>query len=257
MKKFLLSFLALFFFLTPLAVDAKLDLGQARVEKAASTAGYDKADETSFAELIGTIIKGVLSFVGVIFMVLTVYAGFLWMTAQGEESKIEKAQGIIKSSVVGLVVMLGAYSITSFVVPMILDKTAGGNNSGGGSAGGEETILCCTVCPAQINANNNTCESSTVSTEAECMEKLGCDDNANDNVSKDCSVTPSPASQCGGTIKFVNCCTVTNKKGETRTTQTDETTCDNICNSQNGNVNVGGWECDFEEEVLESQCPQQ
>ena len=44
-----------------------------------------------------------------------VYAGYLWMTARGEEEKITKAQNIIKGTIIGLIVVMSAYAITYFV----------------------------------------------------------------------------------------------------------------------------------------------
>ena len=64
---------------------------------------------------IGAVIKGVLSLVGTIFLILTVYAGILWMTAQGEDTQIEKATKIIKASVIGLFITMSAYAITYFI----------------------------------------------------------------------------------------------------------------------------------------------
>ena len=114
--------LTLVSFQTILAVD----LGGSLAGQIATKAGYDKAtSETTFAENIGVIIKIVLSFVGVVFLALTVYAGYLWMTARGEEEQVKKAQKIITSAVIGLIITVGAYSITSFVVPQILEKTSG------------------------------------------------------------------------------------------------------------------------------------
>jgi hypothetical protein len=65
--------------------------------------------------VMGTVIAAALSLVGIIFLALMVYAGYLWMTARGEASQIEKAQEIIKSSLIGIAVVLGAYAITAFV----------------------------------------------------------------------------------------------------------------------------------------------
>jgi hypothetical protein len=66
-------------------------------------------------ELVGTVINTVLSFVGIIFLALMVYAGYLWLTARGEEAPIEKAKKIINSSIIGLVLTLGAYAITVLI----------------------------------------------------------------------------------------------------------------------------------------------
>ena len=64
---------------------------------------------------ISTVIKAVLSLVGTIFLALTIYAGILWMTAQGEEEKAKKARDIITMAVIGLVIIMSAYAITYFV----------------------------------------------------------------------------------------------------------------------------------------------
>ena len=71
--------------------------------------------EGDLPTMIGTIIKAVLSLVGLIFFVLTVYAGFLWMTARGEDEKISKSKEILKSSIAGLFIVVSAYAITYFV----------------------------------------------------------------------------------------------------------------------------------------------
>lgn len=102
-----------------------LDLGSGMAKNAAVQAGFDgNTNDTSLAENIGAIIKMLLSFTGVIFLVLTVYAGFLWMNARGDESKIEKSQSILRSAIIGLIITVGAYSITNFVVPRIVAQTA-------------------------------------------------------------------------------------------------------------------------------------
>lgn len=65
--------------------------------------------------LVAEIIRIVLSTVGIVFIVLIVYGGYMMVTAGGEEEKAKKAQGIIQKAVVGLVIILMAYSITLFV----------------------------------------------------------------------------------------------------------------------------------------------
>src|SRR3989338_4238278 len=64
--------------------------------------------------IITDIVKTLLSILGVIFLVLTVYAGFLWMTSAGDKTKVEKAQGIIKMAVIGLAIILMFFLIKLF-----------------------------------------------------------------------------------------------------------------------------------------------
>lgn len=107
-----------------------VDLGTNYTQQAAAKAGFDKnTSETTLSETIGTVIKAALSLVGTIFLALTVYAGFLWMTASGDESQIEKAQNIIRSSVIGLVIALSAYGVTTFVVGRVVEKTTNGTDA--------------------------------------------------------------------------------------------------------------------------------
>lgn len=71
--------------------------------------------------IIAQIIKIVLSTLGTVFLVLIVLSGYWLLTARGQEEKIEKAQKTIRSAVVGLMIVLMAYSITYFVTKKLLD----------------------------------------------------------------------------------------------------------------------------------------
>ena len=82
-------------------------------------AGFSESD--TLGTISGRAINVALSMVGLIFLILMVYSGFLWMTARGEEAQIEKAQKIIKGTVIGLVLVLSAYAIT-FLVANALNK---------------------------------------------------------------------------------------------------------------------------------------
>lgn len=88
----------------------------------ATTGGTPNSD---LATIIGSIISVVLGLLGVIFLLLTIYAGFLWMTAQGNEEQVQKATGILKNAIIGLIVTLAAYSIATFVVSQVSTATSG------------------------------------------------------------------------------------------------------------------------------------
>lgn len=129
MKKYLFPCIIILAFVVPTAVFA-IDLGGDLAAGAAKQAGFDAGtNETTLSQNIGAVINIALSFVGTIFLILTVYAGFLWMTARGDQGKIEKAQDIIKAAIIGLIITVGAYSITNFVVPRIVDRASGGNSA--------------------------------------------------------------------------------------------------------------------------------
>jgi hypothetical protein len=71
---------------------------------------------------IGLIIGVLLSLLGVIFLGFTIYGGIMWMTAEGEEARVEKAKSIIANSLIGLVIVLAAYAISVFVITALAAK---------------------------------------------------------------------------------------------------------------------------------------
>ena len=74
-------------------------------------------------EIIGNIINALLGFLGIVFLVLLLYAGFIWMTAGGDKAKVEKAQSMIQQAVIGLVVITAAFAISSFVLGSLVNVT--------------------------------------------------------------------------------------------------------------------------------------
>jgi len=122
MKKIFLVFLlasSLFFANFCLAINTSKD----PLKGIANSVGYNTKDvtDTSLSETVGGYIKVILGMVGVVFFVLTFYAGFLWMTASGDESKIDKAKGIFSASIIGLAIIISAYSITTMIVGYTLE----------------------------------------------------------------------------------------------------------------------------------------
>ena len=63
----------------------------------------------------GSIIGLILSFIGIIFLLLTIYAGILWMTASGNSTQVTKAKDILINAAIGLILVFAAYSITAFI----------------------------------------------------------------------------------------------------------------------------------------------
>jgi len=74
-------------------------------------------------ETLGMLISVLLGLLGIIFLVLVIWAGFLWMTAGGDEKKVAQAKSIIITAVVGMVILLSAYAISSFVLDQLISAT--------------------------------------------------------------------------------------------------------------------------------------
>ena len=123
-------FVALFAFL---AIDVSATFAQAAdLADVGEAAGLQ---ETSLFSVIGTTIGVFLSILGVIFLILVIYAGFLWMTAAGNDEKVAKAKRILIQAVIGLIITLSAFAITNFVVNALTGEGLFGGG-GGGDAGG-------------------------------------------------------------------------------------------------------------------------
>ncbi|MBI5254563.1 hypothetical protein HY932_02170 [Candidatus Falkowbacteria bacterium] len=91
----------------------------------ATKAGFSVGQTQSLPETIGLIIKVILGFLGIVLVVLIIYAGFLWMTAGGEPKNVATAQSYIKNAIMGLVIILLAYAITDFVIDKLQTEIIG------------------------------------------------------------------------------------------------------------------------------------
>jgi len=78
-------------------------------------AGYDAAAPEPEI-IVSRVVQAVLSLLGVAFLGFMMYAGITWMTAQGNEQKVEKAKNMITESIVGLIIVIAAYAIAFFVI---------------------------------------------------------------------------------------------------------------------------------------------
>ncbi|RMH01563.1 MAG: hypothetical protein D6706_01670 [Chloroflexi bacterium] len=71
--------------------------------------------------LVARIIRIFLSILGVIATVLIIYGGFLYMTAGGDDAKVKKAKRVLQQTVIGLLIIISSYAITTFILNALLD----------------------------------------------------------------------------------------------------------------------------------------
>ena len=92
-----------------------------------TSAGYESStSETTILEILGTGINVGLSLLGVIFIILILLAGYNWMTAAGDQEKISKAQHTIRSAIIGLLIIVGAFAIWMFISRVLIGGGGGG-----------------------------------------------------------------------------------------------------------------------------------
>jgi amino acid transporter len=85
---------------------------QAQIEDA----GFEEADPRA---MVANAIKIFLGFLGMISVILILYAGFLWMTSAGEDAKVKKAKDILWAAIIGLVIILMSYGLAIFVLDQL------------------------------------------------------------------------------------------------------------------------------------------
>ena len=112
-------------FLQPLQaqLDPMVELKKAGGEAYYGNTGQAPTHGENLSNIVGKIIGNVLIFLGTIAVVLIVYAGFLWMTAGGNEEQIKKARGLLINAVIGLIITLAAYGIAHYVVKELVGAT--------------------------------------------------------------------------------------------------------------------------------------
>ncbi|MFA5359760.1 MAG: Ig-like domain-containing protein [Patescibacteria group bacterium] len=123
-----LSLVIVVFAVVHFALAADLNVG---LDNAAGT-GLGDTDPRIIA---ARIIRIFLGFLGIIAVSLVMYAGWMYMTAEGDSEKVEKAKKILVGALIGLVICLASFAIASFILNSLLDATGASNNNSGGGGG--------------------------------------------------------------------------------------------------------------------------
>ncbi len=87
----------------------------------ANNLNLSTATETDPKQMAIDVVKYLMTFLGIIAVVVILYGGFIWMTASGNEDKVAQAKKIIIAGAIGLVIVLAAYAIVNFVVGITND----------------------------------------------------------------------------------------------------------------------------------------
>lgn len=117
-----LSFLNL-----PLIVQAQPageEIGR-QLEAAAGPGGANLGEPTDPRVTVIFIVRVFLGLIAILLLSLNLYAGFLWMTAGGNEEQVTKAKTTLRNGVIGLIIVLSAYSITIFAANLARGYSSG------------------------------------------------------------------------------------------------------------------------------------
>ncbi len=95
------------------------------------TAVYGSADapEGNFFLIVGGLLNAILGLLGLVLFVMIIYGGFLWMTAGGNTDKVKQAKDILLNAVIGLVILVAAFAISTYVVSLLSQALVGGTST--------------------------------------------------------------------------------------------------------------------------------
>ena len=79
-------------------------------------AGKIGLPQKDLPDAVVAIVKLFLGFLGLMAVVVILIGGFQWLLAAGNTEKIEKAQQLLWGGVIGLAIVIGAFTITNFVI---------------------------------------------------------------------------------------------------------------------------------------------
>ncbi len=88
----------------------------AALESAVGPTGLPKNE---IATYIGSVAQWLFGILGLLFFVLTLYAGITWFLARGEEEKIAKSRQTLIAAIIGLIITVSAYAIAAFITNAI------------------------------------------------------------------------------------------------------------------------------------------
>ena len=75
--------------------------------------------------IAASIINVILGFLGLIAVVIILLGGFKWMTAGGNEDKIEEAKHMLTAGLIGLIIIIASWGISKFVLNLVFTAVNG------------------------------------------------------------------------------------------------------------------------------------
>ena len=118
---------------------AGIALAQAADQFGLAYGTYTGLTSTDPRILVANIIRIALGLLGIVAVGLILYAGFKWMTAQGDAKQVDEAKRILTQAVIGLLIIVSAYAIASFIINSLLGV---GGTTGTTTGGGQDTTQC-------------------------------------------------------------------------------------------------------------------
>lgn len=98
--------------------------------QAVGEAGGIAGGETDLIVIIGRIINIALGFLGIVLLVIMLYAGYEWMTSGGDAAKVDSAKTRLRNAIIGLIIIMMSFALVNFILNALLSATGGGGGVG-------------------------------------------------------------------------------------------------------------------------------
>ncbi len=92
----------------------------AQVNTSINVSGYGENDPE---QIIVELINWVLGILALIAVVMILIGGFRWMTAAGNEDKVDGAKKLLIAAIIGLVIVMAAWGISIYAVGVLAEAT--------------------------------------------------------------------------------------------------------------------------------------
>ncbi len=154
---FIISLLIIPFFVSALGIDDAF--GGLAITGSAAGAG-----NTDISIFVGNIIRALLGLLGILILIFILYGGYLWLVSGGNEQMVKKAKDILTSAFIGLIIVLAAMAITTFIMEGITGAISGSNElplcSGVGFCSDLPEGVSCSNSGSDCKTLNGICQSS-------------------------------------------------------------------------------------------------
>ena len=87
-------------------------------------AGFEAAGGTgseSLTSIVGTVINTMLFIVGILSVIMIIYAGIRYVTAHGDSKQVGDAKNTLIYAIVGLIISIVAYALVNWVTGLFGD----------------------------------------------------------------------------------------------------------------------------------------
>ncbi len=78
--------------------------------------------------IVAELINVFVGFLSLIFVILILHAGFLFMISGGDKEKTDRAKRSIGNALIGLILVLSAWTITTFSIDTIINALTAGSS---------------------------------------------------------------------------------------------------------------------------------